>query len=103
MKRAIELLRDSERHVTARELAERLDLNPVRLARAFRRFEGESVGDYALHRRLDRAHRLVVTTSSSIADIAHSLGFSDHAHLTRRFKRQFGFPPSALRRPPVAG
>lgn len=95
--RALELLREASERLTAEELARELDVSPVVLARAFRRHVGESVGEIGLRSRLRRAHLLLTTTDRTIADIAHDLGFADHAHLTRRFKRRYGFPPSRLR------
>ena len=45
---------------------------------------------YLLQRRLERAE--------PIGNIAHRLGFSDAAHLSRTFRSRFGLTPSAYRR-----
>ncbi|MEZ5332058.1 MAG: AraC family transcriptional regulator [Thermoanaerobaculia bacterium] len=99
IERAVERVGESRERVTPTELAAEVGDDPTRVARLFRRHVGESIGDYGLHARLRRAHLLVTSTDRTIADIAHELGFSDHAHLTRRFKRRFGVPPSRLRGP----
>jgi AraC-like DNA-binding protein len=48
--------------------------------------------------RLDRAARLLETTRSTVLDIALDLGYSDHAHFTRAFRRWTGLAPLAYRR-----
>ncbi|MFE6870968.1 helix-turn-helix domain-containing protein [Kitasatospora sp. NPDC057692] len=48
--------------------------------------------------RLDVAGHLTARTSLPLADIAATAGFTDHAHLTRRFHAHYGCPPSEFRR-----
>ncbi|MFB7473529.1 helix-turn-helix transcriptional regulator [Kitasatospora sp. NPDC056184] len=48
--------------------------------------------------RLDVAGHLTARTSLPLADIAATAGFTDHAHLTRRFRTHYGCPPSEFRR-----
>jgi len=36
--------------------------------------------------------------TASLSDVAHRLGYSDHAHMTREFGRVMGVTPSAYRR-----
>jgi AraC-like DNA-binding protein len=40
--------------------------------------------------------------SDSLSDIAHRLGYTDHAHMTREFGRVMGIAPSAYRREALA-
>ena len=47
--------------------------------------------------RMRRAKSLILETNSPLKDICFELGYSDPAHFTRAFTRQFGFPPSRLR------
>ena len=51
------------------------------------------VGSGAL--RLVEAGRLVLQ-GESLATAAHAAGFSDQAHFSRRFSREFGFSPKGL-------
>jgi AraC family transcriptional regulator len=39
-----------------------------------------------------------MTTSTPLAEIALSVGFSDQSHLIQRFKKAFGQSPAAWRR-----
>jgi AraC family transcriptional regulator len=48
--------------------------------------------------RLDLAKRLLLTSDTSIAEVALLCGLADQAHLTRLFSRTEGLPPRAWRR-----
>ncbi|MFJ8436103.1 helix-turn-helix transcriptional regulator [Kitasatospora sp. NPDC094019] len=48
--------------------------------------------------RLAVAGQLTARTALPLAEVAAAAGFTDHAHLTRRFGAQFGCPPSEFRR-----
>ena len=49
--------------------------------------------------KLDQSTRLLEETDLSIKEIAAQLGFANPYHFTQCFKRHFGIPPSAKRRP----
>lgn len=80
------------------ELAGVACLSTGHFARAFKATMGEAVWAYVQRRRGERAMEMLKSTSLAIADIAFSLGFSNQAHLTRCFKRQFGVTPGQVRR-----
>jgi len=48
--------------------------------------------------RLEKARRLLETPDVALADVAQRTGFSDQAHLTRLFKREFGTTPGSILR-----
>ena len=79
------------------DLARDASIHPVYLARAFRRFERCSVGQYARRLRVERACREILRGERTLADIALDAGFADQAHFTRVFKRFLGVPPGAFR------
>jgi AraC-like DNA-binding protein len=64
-----------------------------RLAQEGLRFEELLQAD-----RLAKATRLLDTTSATVLEIALALGYSDHAHFTRAFRRWQGIPPLSYRR-----
>lgn len=47
---------------------------------------------------LDKAERLIITTQSTISDIAMMCGFSDMSHFARTFRQRKGMSPSERRR-----
>ncbi len=70
-------------------------LSRFHFSRAFRQTLGTTPHAFVMSRRLARALDLV-RGRHPVGRIAELCGFSDHAHLTRHFKRSFGVPPSAF-------
>lgn len=82
---------------SAGELCRVLNVTSDRLAAAFRSDGG--VQAYVLARRLDEACGALtgLKLKEPIGNIAHRLGFSDAAHLSRAFRQRFGMSPRAYR------
>lgn len=72
-------------------------VHPVYLARAFRRWFGCSVSTYLSRARVGHAARLLASPGTPLTHVALTAGFSDHAHLCRRFKEATGLTPSRYR------
>ena len=96
--RARDLLHDEPAPQSLSELADRLGLHPVYLARAFRARYGCSVGEYVRCLRLERARRLLHHSRLDLGAIAAEAGYSDQSHMTRDFRRMFDHSPGAYRR-----
>jgi AraC family transcriptional regulator len=84
--------------LTIQEVAAEVAVHPSHLAKCFRRYIGQSPGEFARNARLERAHQALQHSSKPIKLIAEEVGFADQAHFTRAFKRAFGYAPSAVRR-----
>jgi AraC-like DNA-binding protein len=80
------------------DLAQVLGVAPDQLAAAFR--EDGGLAAYLLGRRLDAARAALtgLDQAEPIGNIAHRLGFSDAAHLSRAFRQRFGLSPRAYRK-----
>ena len=96
--RARDILHDEAGPRSLSELALRLGLHPVYLARAFRARFHCSVGEYVRLLRAERARRLLHHTRLELCAIAGEAGYSDQSHMTREFRRVFGRSPGAYRR-----
>src|ERR1700682_3704598 len=72
--------------------------SPAHFSRKFKLAVGESPHAYVVRRRLERACHLLMTSAEPLSEIALSVGFSDHAHLCRLFRRAFGRSPASWRR-----
>lgn len=59
--------------------------------------EGITIGEWILHRRLDRSAEELLQTDISVTDIAFKWGFKALGHYSRTFKTRFGVAPSAYR------
>lgn len=84
--------------ISLSRLADDVDIHPAHLARVFKRHYGITVGEYIRVVRVDHACQEILTTSAPIGQIAIDVGFKDHGHFTRTFKRVTGMVPSECRR-----
>jgi AraC family transcriptional regulator len=78
-------------------LADEAGVHPVHLASVFRRFYGQTVGEYVQLLRVAHASRLLIGRRP-LAEIAYESGFADQSHFNRLFKRHTGMTPGAFRR-----
>lgn len=79
------------------ELADRVGVNPVHMARVFRRTFGCGVVEYIRRLRVQQAARVIGQDRPLIA-AALSAGFSDQPHLNRAFRSHLGISPGHYRR-----
>jgi AraC family transcriptional regulator len=79
-------------------LARIVRLTPCHFSRAFRNSFGDSPIEYVMQRRIERAQRLMLSTDSSLSEIALDCGFADQAYLCRLFRRMVGESPGSWRR-----
>lgn len=78
------------------DLAALTHLSVYHFARLFRRSMKHSVHQYILERRVYAAQELILMSQLTIAEIAVRVGFHDHSHLNRHFKRLLGVAPGTL-------
>jgi AraC family transcriptional regulator len=79
------------------DLATLVGIHPVHVSRQFKRYYGEPLWDHVRRRRIEIGAQKLLSGWGTLCEIAHSLGFSDHAQFTRTFKRFMGVTPSELR------
>ena len=68
------------------------------LSRLVKQSTGRSVGAWIDIVRIQRAKRLLSSTSLPIIDIAASVGVEDQSYFSRLFKKETGITPSAFRK-----
>jgi AraC family transcriptional regulator len=86
------------RPLTLDDLAAQAHLSPYHFARAFKRSTGLAPHQFVTMRRMERAKTLLLSTRTSVPEIAHTLGYLNVSHFRRLFRRHTGFAPSDLRR-----
>ena len=86
------------RNIDVRDLSALAQRSRAHFSRSFKQAFGVPPHAYVIKRRLERACHFMVTTSESLSEIALKVGFSDHAHLCKHFRRAFGQSPSNWRR-----
>jgi AraC family transcriptional regulator len=85
-----------QRPLRLAELASIVHLSPYHFARIFKLSTGQSVHQYVVARRVERARQLLLG-DLPIAEIAALVGFTDQSHLTAHVRRRFGLTPRQLR------
>ena len=88
---------DGESAPTMGELAAEAGVHPRHLMRAFRRWIGCSIGEYARRLRIRRARAMLAQTSAGLAAVSLATGFYDQSHFARTFKRLTGLTPREYR------
>ncbi|HRY09964.1 MAG TPA: AraC family transcriptional regulator [Candidatus Nanopelagicales bacterium] len=76
-------------------LAAHVALSPFYFSRLFKKHTGMAPYVWLEHARIVRAAGLL-RLGRRVSEVAQLTGFSDQAHLTRRFKRVVGVPPGAF-------
>lgn len=86
------------RRLTLAEMAEAVSLSESWFSHVFKNTTGMTPLQWQSERRIALAKTLLGEGVLSISEIAHRLGFSDQAHLTRVFRQVDGETPAAWRR-----
>ncbi|PQP80113.1 AraC family transcriptional regulator [Paenibacillus sp. PCH8] len=80
------------------ELAQQAAVSPAHFSRAFKRYTGMTLTDYALARRVIMAKEHLVQGDDTMAAVADACGFDSLPHFYRQFKKLTGTTPAAYRR-----
>ena len=84
--------------IDTRQLAAIARLSSFHFCRVFRDTFGTSPHRYVMHKRLERAQDLMLTTKGSLVQIAADCGLADQSHFNKLFRRFVGETPGAWRR-----
>ncbi|KAM3093098.1 helix-turn-helix domain-containing protein [Phormidesmis sp. 146-12] len=85
-----------DRDLTLAELATLVQMSPSYFSTLFKQSTKLAPYQFVIQCRIDRAKQLLLQGELSIAEIAHSLGFTHQSHLSRHFKRLVGVTPKAF-------
>ena len=79
-------------------LAEEFHLNPQYISQLFKSEIGVNFLAYLTNIRMERAKKLLLGTSLSIAEVSEQSGYGDYRVFTKVFKKSEGITPSQYRR-----
>ena len=79
-------------------LAEQFHLNPQYISQLFKREIGVNFLAYLTSIRMEKAKKLLLSTSLSVAEVAEQSGYGDYRVFTKVFKKTEGVTPSQYRR-----
>lgn len=84
--------------ISLAQVADKIGLHPVYLARAFRKHYQCSVGEYVRRLRIEFAGHELSISDAPLAQVAQNAGFFDQSHFSRIFKLATGMTPAAYRK-----
>lgn len=84
--------------ITIEDIAREAGLSQSHFMKYFKNTMGTSFIDYLNEYRLTMASRLLVSSDSSILDIASEVGFENLSYFNRTFKKRFGMTPREYRK-----
>ena len=79
-------------------LAEQFHLNPQYISQLFKSEIGVGFLTYLTNIRMEKAKKLLLSTSLSVAEVAEQSGYGDYRVFTKVFKKTEGSTPSQYRR-----
>ncbi|MCB9296288.1 MAG: response regulator [Lewinellaceae bacterium] len=79
-------------------LCKMLSMSRTQLYRKAKALTGESPARFIQKVQLNKARELLQTTELNVSEIAYEVGFTDPAYFSRAFNKEFGAPPSSLRK-----
>lgn len=79
-------------------MCEETGLSRSQLTRWFNRLTGSSPNRYVIEHRISQAIQLLGMTTSSVSEIADSLGYTDVQFFIRQFRKETGMSPGSLRK-----
>lgn len=82
------------------QIARSVGLNEYKLKRGFRETFQTTVFGYLAEQRLHLAHRYLLDTQKTAAEISFELGYATPQHFNNMFRKRFGRTPAAARNNP---
>ncbi len=85
-------------NISIENIAEKLSINRSYLSNLFKNQTGQSIKQYLLTYRLNKAMAKMLDKSKTITEIAMETGFTDPLYFSRIFRQRVGQSPSKYRR-----
>ncbi|MBC3787321.1 helix-turn-helix domain-containing protein [Spirosoma utsteinense] len=87
---------------TAREYAEKLNLNPNYLNGLVKKHTGQPISTLIKNRLIEESKALLVQTAWTLQEISQIIGFADQPNFSQFFKKYVGITPNEFRRSPIS-
>jgi len=86
-----------ERDIDLHTLASSLNTSYTWLRRSFQLYTGQSLHQYRLQLRIQKASQLLASSDCTVREAAWQIGFNDEFYFSRLFKLKTGHSPEALK------
>lgn len=83
---------------TSKQIADEFNFNVIYLNRLFKHYFHQSLYQYVIGQKIERAKQLLISTDAPVYDIAGEAYFNDPKNFTRTFKKRTGITPSRYRK-----
>ncbi|WP_027718608.1 helix-turn-helix domain-containing protein [Desulfovirgula thermocuniculi] len=98
VKRALEYINRHYAHpISLHDVASSVGLSSCYFSYLFKKEVGQKFIDYLSHLRIEKAKQLLLTTTMSVAEIAHRVGYHDPNYFSKVFKNLTGVPPKQFK------
>lgn len=89
--------RNLSKDLSLDEVSDMLGLNPSYFSQLFKQLTDETFVHYRIKKRMEMAKKLLAIPHYKITDISFEVGYADHPHFTKTFKKFTGYTPSEYR------
>jgi two-component system response regulator YesN len=95
IEKAIEFIKQNfTRDITVHDIAEEVYLHPNYLSRLFKKVTGQSISDFMIKLRIEKAKYLLKQDASTkVYEVAHQIGYESVPHFQTIFKKMVGTSP----------
>ncbi|GAB2533509.1 helix-turn-helix transcriptional regulator [Spirosoma aerophilum] len=87
---------------SAKDYAEKLNLNPSYLNGLVKKHTGQPISTLIKNRLLEESKALLVQTNWTLQEISQIIGFADQPNFSQFFKKYVGITPNEFRRAPIS-
>lgn len=94
------IYKNFKKHLTLNEVSAVASLSPTYFSKKFKQITGMGFKEYLNYVRLKHAQAALLTTDSTITDIALEYGFNDSNYFKDLFKKVYGKSPREFRKNP---
>ncbi|AOZ92374.1 response regulator [Paenibacillus crassostreae] len=82
---------------SVKSIADKVFLHPVYLSKIYKTETGESLSDYMIRKRMERALYLLKNSNMKIYEITSELGYQNPQYFSKMFKKYYGVTPHEYR------
>lgn len=91
------VISDHGGETSVKTIADKVFLHPVYLSKIYKSETGESLGDYIIRMRMEKAVYMLKSTNKKIYEITSELGYQNPQYFSKVFKKYYGMTPNEYR------
>lgn len=83
--------------ISRENISKKLGYNPSYISRLFKDYSGESLSNYLIRLRMEKAAHILTKTALSVDDAAVQCGYNDTGYFIKAFRRYYEITPGKFR------